>query len=154
MQRKILSCFWKENILSTHRKTKQNKDCPASEHKSYIQSRQEKKFKKNKKKSILSQYEKFGSQHLLQTSAKPCSHSWNMARELRYFYNFALQSQCLQVSKDVENIPFHCPLRLFHLLKSELHWLYSLPAHSMFHLTFHLPNSPVHHIVVGYLSEQ
>lgn len=144
MQGKILSCFWKENILSRHRKKKQNKDCPALEHKLYS--------KQGKKKSFSSQHEQF----LLQTYAK------SMQSQLKYlpqessdtFYTFALKSQHLQVSKGLENIPFHYPLHLFHLLRSELHWLYSLPAHSMFHLTFRLPNSPVHHIVVGYLLEQ
>lgn len=88
-------------------------------------------------------------------------HTQSMQSKLKYlqqecsetFYTFAL-SECPEVSKGLENIPFHFPLHLFHLLRSELHWLYSLPARSMFHLTFHLPNSPTHHIVVGYLSEQ
>lgn len=70
------------------------------------------------------------------------------------FYTSAIMWQCLEVSKGLGNIPFHSPLHLFHLLRSELHWLCSLPAHSMFHLTFHLPNSPMHHIVVGYLLEE
>lgn len=74
MQRMILSCFSKENILSRHRKIKQNRDCPAPKRNSYDRSRR-------KKKDILRKQGKFGSQHehfLLQTYGK------SMQLQLKY----------------------------------------------------------------------
>lgn len=117
------------------------------------------KVGKKKQNGILSQNEKFQQYTWTVSATNVCKkHAVTAeifaARQLRYFYTFVLKSQCLRGSRGLENIPFRYRLHLFHLLRSELHWLCSLPARSMFHLTFHLPNSPVHHIVVGYLLEQ
>lgn len=157
MQRKILSCFWKAGEKAPWGNTGKESKTKTALHQNLVIFKAKQKGKKKKKafhvnmKSFSSQYKQF-----LQLIWPKC-----MQSQMKYlqwdssdpFHIFILRSQCLQVSKVLENIPFHYPLHLFHLLRSELHWLCSLPAHSMCHLTFRLPNSPTHHIVAGYLLE-
>lgn len=157
MQRKILSCFWKAGEKAPWGNTGKESKTNTALHQNLVIFKAKQKGKK-KKKSISCQYEKF--QQSIQTVSTinmtkmhAVTDEIFTVRQLDPFHIFILRSQCLQVSKVLENIPFHYPLHLFHLLRSELHWLCSLPAHSMCHLTFRLPNSPTHHIVAGYLLE-